>query len=1737
MRTSSTFRRESTTSDGPTLLNSNQPKTRAALASKKINTPPGLSWREGVPRHVGTPSTSSSTTTSPLLAGSITTTTAAAAAAATMRLTRTATPTRRAGTYTRTATAGTSTRAVGSSNVTPSTTPISTNLSTQCISTPRAASPAYSSSTATLTPGVQKPRTTTSAVARGRTQGPRFAQSTVSSRAHLPSSDSNESEDGVAPRAGIATHTTAAVESGRLQRLPSARGGSKPVSCCDTESQKTLPRDGSIRRGAASPIEPGAAQMKSSSRPTGALTGRKKTGASDDRSGNTSVGENTDAPRGREREDASAAAAGAAPPVASVHRVADPAPTIGTVRRKAQPVADASQSELRDPSQSPKSSQQPCSTASTSASMSGHTPAEALNTSVPDITSSTLLSLSTPVGAHEAQRGRSASRSSHGSPRSSEMASGRRRASSTAASSALSTPVHSPKAESAAARAKVEMHSLPPPTRPTVVPQEDSPIVHEIPATAATSRHTIGAPAVRTSPSAPAASVPATRRSGTGDTGRRSTSPCAPPPLASTRKTAEEKKIGGRAVTPLSFDDLGRTDRAGLSAAPPAATTAAEDKLDTRSTSRLSLSRLMTIATFGVLDTTSAETVNATTTTTAAGATPGAGIDEGVLSDHLAKVLEMDADVEVKEQSTTAHSAPTLVAPSTSRNPSNRRAHSVSERSHTPAAENVAALLADLLELRQREEAAAQCVEAAQKAEEDEEAEAEMLRSHRRAAAAVRSSKAADLAGSRAVATDDEDEQCNPFLVSDKVDVGDVEEGEEEGDDDDGGAQARLSRATDTTGHAPITPRLRHRIEREQQRELELLRTITKERHPENVELLDSPNTLRRELSFIDPDMDPAEAEEVLRSCSSEAEMEEQEEAVEGRDRQEESQSVGEVADEPTPVLHSEDAVAAELPKASSAAVEKTKAATSKPPLRDDVSTTPSAPRRSGVVPDVASASAETSEKPRETSRWQRAGSSARSDVASANEPDRKNAPSSLSQSSVPPAASQTPPRSPSSRGCRTSTAESNNSSSAVNHRSGAKFARCPSKTAVNSEATPTATAAAADGTERRRRMLPESALSGGVGANNCVGTPTEHPRRTVPRHGGTLTHSVETTSPQSDKAATTELLLPALLSPEEAANTITVVFDLDETLCNNRGLGGTVLRPGAQLLLHTLRSLAPSPRYKFIDTRARGQHATNRLYNQAMLKLGMTPLYRPRVAQRQESGDYNIDNVGSSTGEARPATGKETSPLRLELVLWTASEESLARRAVRRLDPQNAIFDEAIYRDVRWYRDSYYTKELRRLGRHMHRIVIIENSVESVIHNRKNAILVTSFVSNRLDRQLFLVREVLRDWIRGMRLYLASVLECHAAKQRVDATPTEEHVATAINDVVRLDSDHHGHLSDASLEEGGESPVPPHSTTSPSRAESSTGATEAHNGAARYGSRAESRSSHRPSATPEREPSAQSSASAPSPKGATSSLMLSTSSLSASSNSTGSASRMTGAVVQLAANVVHFLSLHRLIMDGTNYINFQLTGEVMMRLQSTQPAVIAAALAPPPAEMPATRPMRSTPCGPAPRSPRAARAPLAGSSPPAPSASAAAADSPQKSGPTASAAAQGVSATAGNDWASTGGGRGPASTNGGTQSSAVRARPVSRSDAPHEVKREFNPASPSKITANATAAPNAADAISALRAAREGRPVSAAANAQGSKNNAGAGAPVDANGAGGPDRYAVRPQRTPSVTAKRQAA
>ena len=78
------------------------------------------------------------------------------------------------------------------------------------------------------------------------------------------------------------------------------------------------------------------------------------------------------------------------------------------------------------------------------------------------------------------------------------------------------------------------------------------------------------------------------------------------------------------------------------------------------------------------------------------------------------------------------------------------------------------------------------------------------------------------------------------------------------------------------------------------------------------------------------------------------------------------------------------------------------------------------------------------------------------------------------------------------------------------------------------------------------------------------------------------------------------------------------------------------------------------------------------------------------------------------------------------ETVVWTAGTREYADAVVACIDTTGAV-QHSIYRHDKWYRDDG-PKDLRRLGRNLDDIIMIENNPDSIRGNENNCVLVQDY-------------------------------------------------------------------------------------------------------------------------------------------------------------------------------------------------------------------------------------------------------------------------------------------------------------------------------------------------------------------------------------------------------------------------
>jgi Dullard-like phosphatase family protein len=113
------------------------------------------------------------------------------------------------------------------------------------------------------------------------------------------------------------------------------------------------------------------------------------------------------------------------------------------------------------------------------------------------------------------------------------------------------------------------------------------------------------------------------------------------------------------------------------------------------------------------------------------------------------------------------------------------------------------------------------------------------------------------------------------------------------------------------------------------------------------------------------------------------------------------------------------------------------------------------------------------------------------------------------------------------------------------------------------------------------------------------------------------------------------------------------------------------------------------------------------------------------------------------------------------ELVLWTAGEEGYAGNVMTSVDTSNNI-SHFIYRDSRWFTMPNYIKSLKRLGRPMDKVLIVDNSEFVCIADSQNSIVIEDFFGNPHDKLLVALEGMLLELIRSGKSVPTFLAEHH---------------------------------------------------------------------------------------------------------------------------------------------------------------------------------------------------------------------------------------------------------------------------------------------------------------------------------------------------------------------------------------
>ena len=95
------------------------------------------------------------------------------------------------------------------------------------------------------------------------------------------------------------------------------------------------------------------------------------------------------------------------------------------------------------------------------------------------------------------------------------------------------------------------------------------------------------------------------------------------------------------------------------------------------------------------------------------------------------------------------------------------------------------------------------------------------------------------------------------------------------------------------------------------------------------------------------------------------------------------------------------------------------------------------------------------------------------------------------------------------------------------------------------------------------------------------------------------------------------------------------------------------------------------------------------------------------------------------------------------EIVIFTASVEEYAKPLIDIIDSKN-LCSHKLYREQCTFRDSAYIKDLKRLGRDLKDVIILDNSPNSYSLNKENGIPITTWFDDEDDRELYNIIQIL---------------------------------------------------------------------------------------------------------------------------------------------------------------------------------------------------------------------------------------------------------------------------------------------------------------------------------------------------------------------------------------------------------
>ena len=108
------------------------------------------------------------------------------------------------------------------------------------------------------------------------------------------------------------------------------------------------------------------------------------------------------------------------------------------------------------------------------------------------------------------------------------------------------------------------------------------------------------------------------------------------------------------------------------------------------------------------------------------------------------------------------------------------------------------------------------------------------------------------------------------------------------------------------------------------------------------------------------------------------------------------------------------------------------------------------------------------------------------------------------------------------------------------------------------------------------------------------------------------------------------------------------------------------------------------------------------------------------------------------------------------EIVIFTASVEEYAKMLINLIDTKN-ICSHKLYREQCTYENFLYIKDLRKLGRDLKDIIIIDNSPNAYSLNKENGIPISTWLDDENDRELYDLIQILEflSYVDDVRTFI----------------------------------------------------------------------------------------------------------------------------------------------------------------------------------------------------------------------------------------------------------------------------------------------------------------------------------------------------------------------------------------------